>query len=51
MNELWHNFLLGLAILAPGIAIGAAIAYLTSGPPAVSPGTRIWRPRPRLRRR
>ena len=49
MSELWHNFLYGLAILIPGVLLGAAIVYLTAGKPTVGPGTRIWRPR--LRRR
>ncbi len=51
MSELWHNFLFGLAILVPGVALGAAIAYLTTGPSPVGPGTRVWRPRLRPRRR
>lgn len=51
MSELWHNFLYGLAILAPGVGLGAAIAYLTARKPAVGPGTRVWRLRYRPRRR
>ncbi|MFH8336947.1 hypothetical protein [Streptomyces sp. AM6-12] len=50
MNELWNNFLYGLLILAPGGLLGAAIAYLTTGTPIAGPGTRVWRPRRRLRR-
>lgn len=49
MSELWHNFLYGLIILIPGVGIGAAIAYLTAGKPAVGPGTRVVRLRFRRR--
>lgn len=43
MSELWHNFLYGLAILLPGVLLGAAIVYLTAGKPVVGPGTRVRR--------
>lgn len=43
------DFLLGLVILVPGVTLGAALAYLTAGPPSVGPGTRVWRPRFRRR--
>ena len=49
MSVLWRSFLLGLAILLPGILLGAAITYLTAGKPMIGPGSRVWRPR--LRRR
>ncbi|MER5875477.1 hypothetical protein ABT119_06050 [Streptomyces sp. NPDC001910] len=38
-----HDLLYGLFILVPGVLLGAAIAYLLSGPPTVGPGTRVWR--------
>jgi hypothetical protein len=45
-----NDLLYGLFILVPGVLLGAAIAYLLSGPPVVGPGTRVWRPRiPRRR--
>ena len=45
------DFLLGLTILVPGGLLGAGLAYLSAGLPAVGPGTRVWRPRIRPRRR
>jgi hypothetical protein len=46
-----NDLLAWLIIIVFGVTIGAAIAYLMAGPPAVSPGTRVWRPRlPRRRR-
>ncbi|MGW1963627.1 hypothetical protein ACWCPD_25765 [Streptomyces sp. NPDC001935] len=46
-----NDLLAWLIIIVFGVPLGGGLAYLMAGPPAVGPGTRVWRPRiPRRRR-